>query len=208
MRLAFTLVELLVVIAIIAILAGLLFPLFGSVRSRALGATCLANLHQIGTANALYCSDNDDFFPFAPSAASKAAELQGKGLFGEPLDSIVLTLPTINQDLAPYGASQDVWRCPSDRLDQNILAEGGHKETWFEDVGSSYNFDDFQALHVWSTTQYEDPSRRILFTDMGPFHGPANGDLTRGSFFNSCFADTHLKAVSIPQHVALFTVYP
>jgi len=44
----FTLIELLVVIAIIAILAAVLFPVFGQARENARKSTCLSNMRQIG----------------------------------------------------------------------------------------------------------------------------------------------------------------
>ncbi|MBC8040335.1 MAG: prepilin-type N-terminal cleavage/methylation domain-containing protein [Opitutaceae bacterium] len=55
---AFTLVELLTVIAIIGILAAILIPVVGSMRSTARSSGCLANLRQIAAAGQLYANDN------------------------------------------------------------------------------------------------------------------------------------------------------
>ena len=59
----FTLVELLVVIAIIAILAAMLFPVFGRAREKARQATCISNQRQIAAMILMYMQDNDEIFP-------------------------------------------------------------------------------------------------------------------------------------------------
>lgn len=58
-RLAFTLIELLVVIAIIAILAGILFPVFARARTSAQITTALSNMKQIGIGVHLYTENYD-----------------------------------------------------------------------------------------------------------------------------------------------------
>ena len=56
----FTLIELLVVIAIIAILAGILFPVFAQARAKARQVVCMNNEKQLGTAMIMYAQDYDD----------------------------------------------------------------------------------------------------------------------------------------------------
>jgi len=66
----FTLIELLVVIAIIAILAAILFPVFGRARESARRTACQSNLKQIGIGIMLYTADNDDVYPVLSHGAA------------------------------------------------------------------------------------------------------------------------------------------
>lgn len=59
-RVGFTLIELLVVISIIAILAAILFPVFGRARENARRSSCLSNQKQIGLAIMQYAQDYDE----------------------------------------------------------------------------------------------------------------------------------------------------
>jgi prepilin-type N-terminal cleavage/methylation domain-containing protein/prepilin-type processing-associated H-X9-DG protein len=60
---AFTLIELLVVIAIIAILAAILFPVFGRARETARKSSCQSNLKQLSLGILQYVQDYDERFP-------------------------------------------------------------------------------------------------------------------------------------------------
>src|SRR5690349_23632523 len=62
-RQAFTLIELLVVIAIIALLAAILFPVFGRARENARRTACASNLKQIGLGVMQYVQDYDEMLP-------------------------------------------------------------------------------------------------------------------------------------------------
>ncbi|RYF44766.1 MAG: DUF1559 domain-containing protein, partial [Cytophagaceae bacterium] len=60
---AFTLIELLVVIAIIAILAAILFPVFGRARENARRSSCQSNMKQLGLGVLQYVQDYDERYP-------------------------------------------------------------------------------------------------------------------------------------------------
>jgi prepilin-type N-terminal cleavage/methylation domain-containing protein/prepilin-type processing-associated H-X9-DG protein len=62
-RAGFTLIELLTVIAIIAILAGILFPVFAKAREKALTTQCTSNMKQLVTALLMYAGDYDQRLP-------------------------------------------------------------------------------------------------------------------------------------------------
>lgn len=62
-REGFTLIELLVVIAILAILAGIIFPVFSQAREKARQTTCLSNIRQLALACQMYAQDWNDLLP-------------------------------------------------------------------------------------------------------------------------------------------------
>lgn len=90
----FTLIELLVVIAIIAILASILFPVFGRARENARRSSCQSNLKQIGLGFLQYAQDYDETFP---QAAERDAPYQGWA-----------------QIIQPYIKSYQIFQCPSE----------------------------------------------------------------------------------------------
>jgi prepilin-type processing-associated H-X9-DG protein len=67
--------EVLVVVALLAILAGLLFPVFARARALARRTTCLSNLRQLAGAHLLYVQDWDEQLPpwSLPGPASQGA---------------------------------------------------------------------------------------------------------------------------------------
>ncbi|HEY3376582.1 MAG TPA: prepilin-type N-terminal cleavage/methylation domain-containing protein, partial [Armatimonadota bacterium] len=69
-RQGFTLIELLVVIAIIAILAAILFPVFGKAREKARQTQCISNQKQIGLALAMFTQENEEKLLPTPAAGT------------------------------------------------------------------------------------------------------------------------------------------
>ena len=93
-RSAFTLIELLVVIAIIAILAAILFPVFGRARENARRSSCQSNLKQIGLGILQYTQDYDETMP-------------------QVSDSDTAGAGSWRSAAQPYVKSKQLFRCPS-----------------------------------------------------------------------------------------------
>ena len=106
---AFTLIELLVVIAIIAILAAILFPVFGRARENARRSSCQSNLKQIGLGMTQYTQDYDErMVPLRWFYASHS---------NMPWPSLIY----------PYVKSSQVFKCPSNTIAGNAIMSGSNK---------------------------------------------------------------------------------
>lgn len=103
-RPAFTLIELLVVVGLIALLIGILLPALSAAREAAARTKCLSNMRSLQVAQALYCSENNNYLIRA-----------GYGEAAEEPDGDVLD-PTQSwfAILQRYGSTHLLPRCPSD----------------------------------------------------------------------------------------------
>jgi prepilin-type N-terminal cleavage/methylation domain-containing protein/prepilin-type processing-associated H-X9-DG protein len=99
-RQGFTLIELLVVIAIIAILAAILFPVFGRARENARRASCGSNLKQIGLGILQYTQDYDEVMVASWYGDSRVASDSANNY--KWMDAI-----------QPYVKSTQLFDCPS-----------------------------------------------------------------------------------------------
>ncbi|HEY3377812.1 MAG TPA: prepilin-type N-terminal cleavage/methylation domain-containing protein [Armatimonadota bacterium] len=164
----FTLIELLVVIAIIAILAAILFPVFGKAREKARQAQCTSNQKQIALAFQLYSQENEEKLPLA---FNTDANSNGQYDTGDTL----AWLDAINM---PAGGK--MMRCPSREKNAAFISDYGYNS----------------ALSGLTLADIANPSGVILTIDSekpaGTFCGtaPHNGKLI------ASYADGHVELTS------------
>ncbi len=147
-RAGFTLIELLVVIAIIAILAGILFPVFARAKEKSRETTCLSNLRQIGIAVNIYATDHQDMLPMANEYPASPP----------PSDAYHQGPPAIYDVIGSYVKNEQIFRCPSDK-EQMWMEQGTSYDYGFGllDIGMPYQ----PIYNPWG----KDPSQTVLAGD-------------------------------------------
>jgi prepilin-type N-terminal cleavage/methylation domain-containing protein/prepilin-type processing-associated H-X9-DG protein len=164
-RRGFTLIELLVVIAIIAILAAILFPVFGKAREKARQSQCTSNQKQIALAFQIYSQENQERLPLA---FNTDANSNGQYDAGDSLAWL---------DLINMPAGGKMMRCPSREKSSAFI--------------SDYAYD--SALSGLTLAEIADPSGAILTADSedpaGTFceTAPHNGKLI------AAYVDGHVE---------------
>ena len=210
---AFTLIELLVVIAIIAILAGLLFPVFARAKAKAKQTTCISTLKQAGAATAMYMSDYDGIFPHALDASDKYASNIWNA-FPE-FKSRIPEMPMLHEALQPYLKNKEVFKCPADSgtqvLDSHFPQELVTSPSMYSTYGSSYIFRTEIAFRYLTDTSFKLPANvNVLFDGAGHWHGDGRGlrktddfdtaiRLISGYRYNCLFGDFHAKSLTSDQ---------
>ncbi|MCC6485307.1 MAG: prepilin-type N-terminal cleavage/methylation domain-containing protein [Armatimonadetes bacterium] len=126
-RRGFTLIELLVVIAITAILAAILFPVYGAARRKASVTACLSNLKQLSTALRMYVDDAGGRYPWNAGPRFSPSQVADIGLpRDDPSDkSNRLDGAPVRRLLHPYVRSGAVWYCPALPLRSARTMESG-----------------------------------------------------------------------------------
>lgn len=175
-----TLVELLIVIAIIAALAGLLFPIFVTIRERARITYCINSLKQVGNALHMYAQDHDGFAPPYTNG---------------PVDPIK-HFPNANDPAlfetayAPYSKDKQIWYCPLDPFAGENTPEGppdwavGYSPTWaafywntVNHKATSYGIPNECALKAFAPIRVDDPpTYGQIWRHYGYSHSDVNPD--------------------------------
>lgn len=115
---AFTLIELLIVIAIIALLAAILFPVFGRARENARRTSCQSNLKQIMLATQQYVQDYDERFPLDVVSGVAGVEPFGWA------DALLV-----------YSKSTQIYQCPSDTMPAPTTPDQPNYTDYFYNLG-------------------------------------------------------------------------
>jgi prepilin-type N-terminal cleavage/methylation domain-containing protein len=105
----FTLIELLVVIAIIAILAGILFPVFAQAKLAAKKTSALSETKEIGLGVLIYSNDSDDIFP--------------KSDYDFNWSAWPLQPWTSDGVVGVYVKNADIWASPADTLPAPMIPD-------------------------------------------------------------------------------------
>jgi prepilin-type N-terminal cleavage/methylation domain-containing protein/prepilin-type processing-associated H-X9-DG protein len=113
----FTLIELLIVIAIIAILASILFPVFGRARENARRSSCQSNMKQIGLAFVQYTQDYDELLPLT-SDGETALGVEGGWNYYTVFGNTNARFNMSKSSLMPYLKNVQIFVCPSDTYAQ------------------------------------------------------------------------------------------
>ncbi len=210
----FTLIELLVVIAIIAILAGLLFPVFAKARNSAEATVCVSNLHQLGLAINMYTADYDGLYPFAKDPTDAYTPVIWAKF--PAFQAMLPTMPWIYDSVYPYTHSMRLFQCPSD--DGSYIEDFTGQiltctPTMFAKYHTSYLYRTELAFTHASDSSLAQPSAtNVLLDASGLWHGSGPGDISVGPSgfyqgsqpmeqrrYNVLFADEHVKSSTYDQ---------
>lgn len=204
-RCGFTLVELLTVIAIIAVLAGVVFPVFATVRGKAREISCLSNLRQIGLALRMYTQDSDELYPWAldptdrytPQIWAEFPEFQAQ----------IPYMPMIHEVLQPYIRSTEIFRCPSDSgydVEDFTGEPLDARPTSFRRFGTSYNYRTEITFLRSTEGSLRNPSElNVMFDAAGRWHGGLVTDRMR---YNTLYGDGHTRNLSRGQLSELWSL--
>ncbi|OQA78855.1 MAG: hypothetical protein BWY31_04293 [Lentisphaerae bacterium ADurb.Bin242] len=161
----FTLIELLVVISIIAILAGMLLPVLGKVKSMAKGMTCLSNIKSMSIAQISYTDDYNGCFASYGGKCSGVWPWLLAGYLGRNIDmgAVAATGSLALQANLDRLIGIKAYRCPDTPwINNNTVKRSGFYTTCYgdnQDKGRSASNIVIKLSHV------KNPSIRMAFMD-------------------------------------------
>ncbi|MFA6960794.1 MAG: type II secretion system protein [Opitutaceae bacterium] len=199
---AFTLIELLVVIGVIGILAAILIPLAGQVRTTSKNSKCVSNLRQIVTATLTYASEHKGRLPHPSGTA--AAPLYD-------LTPHAMTVGAYNECLQPYlGDRFQAMYCPAQLSEDNTYNPDYQKANNPYPVPAYFSYQYFNRVDV-ANAAYKTlflnlinaPANCAIWGDLaflnpngiglGHYEGRANTTSLRG--MNAAYADGSVRWV-------------
>ncbi len=177
----FTLIELLVVIAIIAILAAILFPVFGRARENARRASCQSNLKQIGLGILQYVQDNNERLPVAQVGAfipGNSAWMAYTGYTGIPKDTV---FHPEQGSVFPYIKSTQVFVCPSDSIGSG--------------TGASYAMN--ECVSGRKLSSFQSTSLKLLLGEEALSSGDSTNDAYLRNWANDLLSQRHFGGSNV-----------
>jgi len=197
-RRGFTLVEMLVVIGIIAVLAGILFPVFARARAAARRTQCISNLKQLGQALEMYSSDYDDLYPWACDAPDKYCPQIWNGY--PQWQMWIPYMPQIQDVLQSYTKNREVFHCMSDSgydYLENTIYPLDARPSAFEAHGCSYHWrTEIVFEHMGPSLLAQPAETNILMDGHGSWHGGRSYSSGR---WNVLYGDGHVKNINAEQ---------
>lgn len=187
-RAAFTLVELLVVIGIIAVLAGILFPVFTHALGKRWQIRCAANMRQVHTALMAYC---EDYGGYLPPASLRIPGGTFVTPWNEPFDIVWW------DSLLPYAGSREVFYCPS--VPPNRPRYRINAKLTFLEPGRLDDCTEPSATIclVEGSVPLEPTGAIFVPASIGVDPESTGNALRHSGKMNVCFADGHVKLLSI-----------
>jgi type II secretory pathway pseudopilin PulG len=134
---------LLVVIAIIAILAAILFPVFGRAKEQAKATVCLSNAREVGLAVVMYLTDSDGTYPihYAYNSQPPAGQPGHKGVEVELAPYVQSAGTHVDAGTGlPVTPLMPIFQCPLDTGGPFTSQDVPGSTSYWSAYGSSYRF--------------------------------------------------------------------